>query len=85
MEGVLFIVIVFGGGMIWLLSKSAIGCAIADRIRGEGLLPRPDPAMIEEIERLRVEVAELQERMEFAERLLAARREPGSVGSGGST
>jgi len=83
MEGVLFIVIVFGGGMVWLLSKSEIGRAIADRIRGEGLQPRPDPAMIEEMERLRVEVAELQERMEFAERLLAARREPGSVGSGG--
>jgi hypothetical protein len=30
-------------------------------------------------------VAELQERMEFTERLLAARREPGSVGSWGST
>lgn len=84
MEGVVFIIIVFGGGMVMLLSKSEIGRAIADRIRGEGLPPAaPDPALIEELERLRGDVAELQERMEFAERLLAARREPGSVGSGG--
>ena len=83
MEGVLFIVIVFGGGMVMLLSKSEIGRAIADRIRNEGpVAPASDPALLEEVERLRGDVAELQERMEFAERLLAARRESGSVGSG---
>jgi hypothetical protein len=84
MEGVLFIIIVFGGGMVFLLSKSEIGRAVADRIRGEGAPPVADTAMVEEVERLRGDVAELQERMEFAERLLAARREPGSVGSGGA-
>ena len=33
MEGVLFIIIVFGGGMVMLLSKSEIGRALAERIR----------------------------------------------------
>ncbi len=77
MTEVLFVVIVFGGGMLWLLSRTAIGQALADRIRGGGgsRYAPPDPAVLEELDRLRVEVAELGERMDFAERLLAARRE----------
>ncbi len=75
MEGVLFIVIVFGGGMLMVLSKSEIGRALADRIRGEGATGPTDPGLVEEVERLRLEVGELQERMDFAERMLAAKRE----------
>jgi hypothetical protein len=71
MEGVLFIIIVFGGGMLFLLSKSEIGRAIADRIRGRALEGGVDPALVEYVERLRLEVGELHERMEFTERLLA--------------
>lgn len=78
MEGVLFIIIVFGGGMLFLLSKSEIGRAIADRIRGHQAGGQADPALVEEVERLRLEVSELHERMDFAERLLAAGREPRS-------
>ncbi len=76
MEGVLFIVIVFGGGMLFVLSKSDIGRAIADRIRN-----RPHaadsavPALVDEVDRLRLEVSELHERMDFTERLLASQRE----------
>jgi hypothetical protein len=73
MEGPLFIIIVFGGGMLFLLSKSEIGRAIADRIRGHGVAGQADPALLEEVERLRLEVSELHERMDFAERLLASR------------
>jgi ubiquinone biosynthesis protein UbiJ len=76
MEGVLFILIVFGGGMLVVLSKTEIGRAIAERIRGGTPGAPPDPALLEEVDRLRHEVAELQERVDFAERLLAARREP---------
>lgn len=79
MEGVLFILIFFGGGMLFLLSKTEIGHAIADRIRGitpEGL---PDSGLAEEVERLRGEVVDLQERMDFAERLLAKSREAGQL------
>jgi hypothetical protein len=75
MEGVLFIIIVFGGGMVMLLSKSEIGRALADRIRGVRPNPLADPGMQEEVERLRHEVSELQERMDFAERLLTQQRE----------
>ncbi len=73
MEGVLFIVIVFGGGMLFALSKTEIGRALADRIRGEAATH--DQALLEEVDRLRHDVVELQERVEFTERLLAAKRD----------
>lgn len=74
MEGALFIIIVFGGGMLWMLSRTEIGRAIADRIRSEPS-PGQDPALLEEVDRLRHDMVELQERMDFAERLLAKSRE----------
>jgi len=83
MEGVLFIIIVFGGGMLFALSKTEIGRAIADRIRGERLLGGgTDPILVEEVDRLRGEVAELHERMEFTERLLARQRETPPLAAG---
>lgn len=82
MEGVLFIIIVFGGGMVWLLSKSEIGRAVSDRIRGHDGSGATDPALLEEVERLRHDVGELQERVDFAERLLARSRESGQLGEG---
>lgn len=80
MEGVLFIIIVFGGGMLFALSKTEIGHAIADRVRGSALPAGPDPALLEEIDRLRADVAELQERVDFTERLLARQREAPEIG-----
>ncbi len=82
MEGVLFILIVFGGGMLVILSKTEIGRAISDRIRGVTPESHADPALLDEVDRLRHDVAELQERMEFAERLLASKREAGQLGNG---
>jgi hypothetical protein len=82
MEGVLFIIIVFGGGMAVILSKTEIGRAISDRIRGVRPDNSPDPALLEEMDRLRADVSELQERMDFAERLLATKREAGQLGDG---
>jgi len=52
---------------------------MADRIRHRGGEATPEPAMQEEQARLRDEVVELQERMEFTERLLAQRNEPGRL------
>jgi hypothetical protein len=80
MEGVLFIVIVFGGGMLFALSKTEIGRALADRIRGEGATQ--DQALLEEVDRLRHDVVELQERVEFTERMLAAKRDAGQLDRG---
>lgn len=82
MEGVLFILIVFGGGMMVVLSKTEIGRAIADRIRGVQPGVSPDAALLDEVDRLRVEVADLHERMDFAERLLAQGREAGQLPEG---
>jgi len=81
MEGVLFIIIVFGGGMLMVLSKSEIGRAVIERIRGGGS-GAADPALLDEVERLRHDVTELQERVDFAERLLAKSRESGQLREG---
>jgi len=81
MAAALFVLIVFGGGMLVVLSKTEIGRAIADRIRGETLGGVPDRALIDEVDRLRHDVTELQERLDFAERMLAAKREPDRLGS----
>jgi hypothetical protein len=80
MEGALFIVIVFGGGMLFALSKTEIGRAIADRIRGEG--GHADQALLEEVDRLRHDVVELQERVEFTERMLSSQRDANQLGQG---
>jgi hypothetical protein len=79
MEDILAIVFIFGGGTAILLAFSPIGRAMADRIRHRGGEVAPDPAMQEELARLRDDVVELQERMEFTERMLAQRNEPGRL------
>lgn len=73
-EGVLAIIFLFGGGALVGISYSPIGKAFADRLRhGKSPLPvaEPDPALYEELDHLRADVTELQERLDFAERLLA--------------
>ena len=81
MEGVLAITFIFGGGTLFLLSVSPVGRALAERIRGHAQ-PAADPELAAEVDALRHEVAELHERVDFAERLLAQRQEPGKVGAG---
>src|SRR6266567_1096126 len=91
-EGVLAIVFLFGGGTLVLLAISPIGRAIADRIRGKGqqaevgavrseLLEHKE-ALEQELEAVRRELAELAERVDFAERLLAKQREGQRIGPG---
>lgn len=69
MEGVLAITFIFGGGTLFLLAISPVGKALADRIRGR--VAGPDPTVLDELEHLRNELADVQERLDFAERLLA--------------
>ncbi len=71
MESILAITFIFGGGTLFLLAVSPVGKAIAERIRGGGTAPGTDPELLNEVEALRHEVAELAERVDFAERLLA--------------
>lgn len=75
MEDILAIIFIFGGGTAILLAFSPVGKAFAARIRGESPALEPDPELRAELDVLRQDVAELQERVDFAERMLA-RAEP---------
>ena len=83
MEGILAITLIFGGGTAFLLSISPIGKAIAERIRSHGAVPMHDPELLAEVDSLRRDVSELQERVDFAERLLAQQQERPQVAKGG--
>ena len=93
MEDILAIIFLFGGGTLVLLGFTPIGRAIADRIRGKHALPDVEDLRAElaeardtygtELEQVRQQVAELAERLDFAERLLAQQRESPRVGPGG--
>ncbi len=83
MEGVLAVTFIFGGGTAFLLAISPIGRAIAERIRAHGAIPMQDPELLAEVDALRRDVSELQERVDFAERLLAQSQERQQVGKGG--
>lgn len=74
MEDILAITFIFGGGSLFLLAVSPVGRAFADRLRhGPQPLgnPEPDHAVWDELDRLRADMTELHERVDFAERLLA--------------
>ena len=83
MEGVLAIIFLFGGGTAFLLSISPVGRAVADRIRARGAVPLQDPELLAEVDALRRDVNELQERVDFTERLLARSQDRQQVGQGG--
>ncbi|HRP07990.1 MAG TPA: hypothetical protein PLL69_05825 [Gemmatimonadales bacterium] len=77
-EDILAIIFIFGGGTSVLLSFSPVGKAIAERIRyGRQALPvpDPDPALYEEVDRMRLELNEIHERLDFTERLLAEKKD----------
>jgi len=65
------------GGTFWVLRP--VAAAVAKRIAGEHRQPGIDPAerdeILNELHAVREEVAELAERMDFAERLLAKPRD----------
>jgi hypothetical protein len=75
MEDILAITFIFGGGSLFLLAISPVGKAIAERIRGGIPQPGPDPEILAELDALRAEMTEVQERLDFAERLLADKRQ----------
>ena len=75
MEDILAVILIFGGGTAVCLAFSPVGRALADRIRHRDAPSEPDPAVQEELARLRDDVTELQERLDFTERVLAQRPE----------
>ena len=82
MQDILAIILIFGGGTLTALSFSPVGRAFAERVRGKHAAAAPDPAVYEELDQLRHDLTELQERVDFAERLLARSREAGEIGKG---
>lgn len=91
-ESILAIIFLFGGGTAVALGFSPVGRAFADRIRGKQASPDVDElradlteqrdVVNEELQHVRNEVAELAERLDFAERLLAQSREAQRLGPG---
>lgn len=75
MEGVLAVILIFGGGTAFLLAYSPVGKAFADRLRGHAAPAGTDPAVLDELDALRHDLADVQERLDFAERLLSKGRE----------
>lgn len=67
----------FFGGTFWVLRP--VASAVAKRIAGEHRKPGMDPGerdeILTELQQVREEVAELAERMDFAERLLSKQSE----------
>jgi len=80
-EGILAITLIFGGGTLFLLSISPVGRALADRLRGQ-VEPAHDPELLAEVDALRQEVAELHERVDFAERVLLKTQDRAELGKG---
>jgi hypothetical protein len=60
--------------------RGPIGAAIAERIRGGA--PAGDPALAAEVDHLRGRLAEVEERLDFAERLLAQVRQADQLPGG---
>jgi hypothetical protein len=81
MEGILAVIFIFGGGTLFLLSISPVGKALADRLRGH---TAHDPELLAEVDALRQELAELQERVDFTERVLLSNHERSELEKGES-
>ncbi len=81
MEGILAIILIFGGGTAIMLSFSPVGRAFAARIRGDAPSGAVDQELRAEVDQLRHDVAELQERLDFTERVLAQRPDPARLPS----
>jgi hypothetical protein len=82
-EGILAIILIFGGTTLFLLSISPVGKALADRLRGNAE-PIQDPELLAEVDALRQEVADLHERVDFAERVLLKGHDRNELGKGES-
>ena len=83
--GLVAVILLFGGGTLFLLSISPIGKALAARLLGKKGPIADDEETAEEVKELRremeemrhlpVQLSELGERVDFLERLVAKQRE----------
>jgi len=78
MIGVFIPIIAVGGFFAWMISLSPLGKALAERLRHGPVPPRgtteDHEELVESLEQLRREVAELAERVDFTERLLGQQK-----------
>lgn len=84
MEDILAILMIFGGGTLVGVSFSPVGRAIADRIR-HGKVAKDvgnDPEIFAELDAMRIDLHDVGERLDFAERLLAAEPSKLEIGEG---
>ena len=70
MEGVIAVFALFGVPGIYFLGKTDIGQAIVYRLRNGDV--GQDPALLAEVDELRARLAEVEERLDFAERQLVS-------------
>ena len=77
MVDIVAVTLLFGGGTLVLLAVSPIGRALAARIKGSPAAPpaAAHEALHADLQEVRRELAELVERMDFMERLLAKSRD----------
>jgi hypothetical protein len=76
-EAFAFIAIVIGSAKI----LAPFASALAERLR-PGAEREPDPRLADEIEQMRLRLAEVEERLDFAERLLARGGEADQIRGG---
>lgn len=77
LTGLIAVLAIFGVPGAWLLGKTEIGKAIVERIR-HGTHGLTDPQLLAEVDEMKEQLAEVQDRLEFTERQLSALK-PGSV------
>ena len=88
MVGVFIPIVAVGGFFAWMIAVSPLGKGLADRLRHGPVPPggagsAGDQAeLLESVEQLRREVAELAERVDFTERLLGQQRGDARLGRG---
>lgn len=82
--GLVAVVLLFGGGTLFLLAISPIGKALAARITGKKVLADDEETAaavkelrneLDEMRHLPEQISELGERVDFLERMLAKQRE----------
>lgn len=77
---VVFVTIFVFGGAFWLLRPLVVALADRARQRGTPAAPGMSEEVLEELQAMRRDMAELAERVDFAERLLAKQREVARLG-----
>jgi Tfp pilus assembly protein PilO len=78
--GVVIAIVVLTLGLAKIL-RGPVGEALGDRLR-HGRRTRADAALLAEMEALRARLDEVEERLDFAERLLASSREADQLPGG---